>query len=82
MFVLLPLIYLGGVFYSINSLPEFWRYLSKLNPILYMINGFRYGFYGFSDVSVYIIFIILLFLTILLIFINLYVFHKGIGLKN
>lgn len=50
-FVLTPLIYLGGVFYSIAMLPPFWQHLSKLNPILYMVNGFRYGFLGISDVQ-------------------------------
>ena len=50
-FVLTPLTYLGGVFYSISLLPEFWQTVSKFNPIEYMINGFRYGFFGISDVS-------------------------------
>jgi ABC-2 type transport system permease protein len=48
-FILTPLIYLGGVFYSINLLPEFWQWVSKLNPILYMVNAFRYGMLGVSD---------------------------------
>ncbi len=51
-FVLTPLTYLGGVFYSISMLPPFWAGVSKLNPILYMVNGFRYGFLGISDVSI------------------------------
>lgn len=51
-FVLTPMTYLGGVFYSINLLPEFWQGVSKLNPILYMVNVFRYGFLGVSDVSI------------------------------
>ncbi|PHM69362.1 ABC transporter permease [Xenorhabdus sp. KJ12.1] len=50
-FVLTPLTYLGGVFYSLTLLPEFWQMVSKLNPIVYMISGFRYGFLGISDVS-------------------------------
>jgi ABC-2 type transport system permease protein len=49
-FVLTPLTYLGGVFYSISLLPEFWQSVSKFNPILYMVNGFRYGMLGVSDV--------------------------------
>ena len=53
-FVLLPLIYLGGVFYSISMLPEFWRGVSQLNPILYIINAFRMGILGVSDVDVYL----------------------------
>lgn len=52
-FVLTPLIYLGGVFYTITLLPDFWQYVSKLNPILYMVNGFRYGFLGISDVPLW-----------------------------
>lgn len=51
-FVLTPLTYLGGVFYSINALSDFWQGVSKLNPILYMVNAFRYGFLGISDISV------------------------------
>ena len=81
-FALTPLTYLGGVFYSIHSLPETWQNLSKLNPILYMINGFRYGFYGISDVSVLMSISILVVLIVMLTAINLYMLHKGIGLKN
>ncbi|WP_163936586.1 ABC transporter permease [Paraferrimonas sp. SM1919] len=51
-FVLTPLTYLGGVFYSLSLLPEFWQGVSSLNPIVYMINAFRYGFLGFADFSV------------------------------
>jgi ABC-2 type transport system permease protein len=50
-FVLAPLTYLGGVFYSISLLPPFWQKVSVVNPILYMVNGFRYGILGVSDVS-------------------------------
>jgi len=50
-FVILPLTFLSGVFYSIHSLPEFWQTLSHANPFFYMIDGFRYGFFGVSDVS-------------------------------
>jgi ABC-2 type transport system permease protein len=49
-FVILPLTFLSGVFYSIRSLPEFWQKVSHLNPFFYMIDGFRYGFFGISDV--------------------------------
>lgn len=51
-FLLTPLTYLGGVFYSINLLPEFWQGLSQMNPVLYVINAFRYGFLGVSDVNI------------------------------
>ena len=50
-FVLTPMIYLGGVFYSVDLLPDFWANVSMLNPILYMVNGFRYGILGVSDIS-------------------------------
>ena len=51
-FILTPLTYFGGVFYSIDLLPEFWQGVSQLNPILYMVNAFRYGFLGVSDVNI------------------------------
>ena len=50
-FVILPMTFLSGVFYSIHSLPPFWQKISHLNPFFYMIDGFRYGFFGVSDVS-------------------------------
>ena len=50
-FVIMPMTFLSGVFYSIHSLPPFWQKLSHLNPFFYMIDGFRYGFFGQSDVS-------------------------------
>ena len=53
-FVILPLTFLSGVFYTIHSLPPFWQGLSHLNPFFYMIDGFRYGFFHTSDVSPYI----------------------------
>ena len=80
-FILTPLTYLGGVFYSIHSLPVFWQKISYLNPILYMVNGFRYGFYGISDVNVFLSFLILIVLTALLAAINLHLLQKGTGLK-
>lgn len=51
-FVIMPLSFLSGVFYSIHSLPEFWQTLSRFNPFFYLIDGFRYGFFGESDVSI------------------------------
>jgi ABC-2 type transport system permease protein len=81
-FVLTPLTYLGGVFYSIHSLPEIWQKVSMLNPILYMVNGFRFGFYGTSDVSVWFSALMLIVLTVVLSVINLRILQKGIGLKS
>lgn len=62
-FVLTPLTYLGGVFYSIDLLPPFWSAVSHLNPVLYIVNGFRYGFLGTSDVNVGLTFAIVLAFT-------------------
>ena len=81
-FVLVPLTYFGGVFYSINDLPEVWQKVSKLNPILYMVDGFRYGFHGFSDLNVYFSLAMLSLFTVILYGINVYLFKKGIGLKT
>lgn len=53
-FIILPLTFLSGVFYTVHSLPSGWQYLSHLNPFFYMIDGFRYGFFGISDISPYI----------------------------
>ncbi len=81
-FVLTPLTYLGGVFYSIHMLPEFWQGVSMLNPILYMVNTFRYGILGVSDINIYVAFsIILLFITGLFIF-SLRLLDKGVGLRQ
>ena len=53
-FLIMPMTFLSGVFYSISSLPPFWQTVSHLNPFFYMIDGFRYGFFGISDVSPWI----------------------------
>jgi len=55
-FIIMPLTFLSGVFYSIKSLPGFWQILSHLNPFFYMIDGFRYGFFGTSDVPIWLSF--------------------------
>jgi ABC-2 type transport system permease protein len=81
-FVLTPLTYLGGVFYSIKNLPTFWQGVSKLNPILYMVDGFRYGFLGTYDINVYLSFGILCTLVIALTGLNLYLLNNGTGLKS
>lgn len=81
-FILTPLIYLGGVFYSIHNLPPFWQKISQFNPILYMVNGFRYGFYGVSDVNVAVSIAILVGFTVGLGSFNMFLLHKGIGLKT
>ncbi|MEE4378021.1 MAG: ABC transporter permease [Candidatus Competibacteraceae bacterium] len=81
-FVLTPLTYLGGVFYSIDMLPEFWQTVSLLNPILYMVNAFRYGILGTSDIDIYAAFaIILLLITGLFIF-SLWLLERGVGIRQ
>ncbi|HEC13144.1 MAG TPA: ABC transporter permease [Acidiferrobacteraceae bacterium] len=81
-FVLTPLTYLGGVFYSINLLPEFWQKASLVNPILYMVNAFRYGILGVSDINVGIAFVIIGLFVCILFSIGIYLLHKGVGLRT
>jgi len=80
--VITPLVFLGGSFYSINMLPAFWQKISLLNPVLYLVSGFRWSFYEISDVSIYTsFFTIVLFLTLCLLFIIIS-FSKGYKIKN
>ena len=81
-FILTPLTYLGGVFYSISLLPEFWQSVSKANPIVYMVNAFRYGFLGVSDVSLVAAFSVIIFFIISLFTIAMILINKGIGLRS
>ena len=81
-FVLTPLTYLGGVFYSISLLPDFWQTVSMANPVLYMVNLFRYGFLGVSDVDLLLgETIIMIFIVILTIY-SLWLLKKGRGIKT
>lgn len=81
-FILTPLTYLGGIFYSIQLLPEFWQQASLINPILYMINSFRYGFLGISDIEpsiaigVIVLFIVILFSTCMVLL------NRGTGVRS
>ncbi len=81
-FVLTPLTYLGGVFYSVEQLPEFFRNLSYFNPILYMVNAFRYGFLGVSDVPLSHAFAVMGTLSVIAFVTTIWLFHKGAGLKQ
>lgn len=81
-FVLTPLTYLGGVFYSVSRLPPFWQKVSLFNPILYMVNAFRYGFLGISDTPVAWSFSLLVVLTLILFAIALWLFERGIGMRS
>ena len=80
--IISPLVFLGGSFYSIDMLPEFWQKVSLLNPVLYLVSGFRWSFYEISDVSLLTSLItILTFLTLCILFIT-YIFKTGYKLKN
>lgn len=81
-FVLTPLTYLGGVFYSISLLPDFWQGVSKINPIVYMVNAFRYGFLGVSDVGIVTSFGVLSVFVVALYAVAHYLVTKGIGLRS
>lgn len=80
-FILTPLTYLGGVFYSISLLPEFWQGVSKVNPIIYMVNAFRYGFLGSSDINIGVAFALIFVFIILLVSFAMYLLNRGIGLR-
>ena len=81
-FVLQPLTYLGGVFYSISMLPPIWQAISKVNPIVYMISGFRYGFLGTTDVPILVSVLILVLFIIVLYGIWWKLIEKGRGLRS
>ena len=81
-FILTPLTYLGGVFYSIDLLPDFWRQLSLFNPVLYMVNAFRYGILGESDIGITTAYIVIGSFIILLVWAAMWVLNKGAGIKN
>ncbi len=81
-FVLTPLSYLGGVFYSISMLPEIWQKIALANPILYMINAFRYGLIGVTDINIQIAFAMTIGFIFFLALLSLFLLHKGVGIKN
>lgn len=81
-FVLTPLTYLGGVFYSVHKLPSFWQKLSLLNPVLSIVSTFRYGMLGISDIPVYSGFLLVCALFFILFLWSIILLHRGTGLKN
>ena len=81
-FVLQPLTYLGGVFYAISMLPPFWQAVSKINPIVYMISCFRYGFLGTTDVSVVFSLLVLVLFIAVLYAVCYYLISRGRGLRS
>ncbi|MCP4076027.1 MAG: ABC transporter permease [Gammaproteobacteria bacterium] len=81
-FVLTPLTYLGGIFYSIQLLPEFWQNASLINPILYMINSFRFGFLGVSDIDLTVALSIITLFIVVLFTACLSLLNRGIGIRS
>ena len=81
-FVILPLTFLSGTFYTIDRLPEFWHFLASWNPFFYMIDGFRFGFLGQSDSNLIVGILVLLFCNLFLLILTIYVFKRGFGLRS
>jgi ABC-2 type transport system permease protein len=80
-FVLTPLTYLGGIFYSVHMLPPFWQHVSLVNPILYMINAMRYGMLGVSDIDYRLALLIVIGFVVALYLFALYLLRKGTGIR-
>ena len=81
-FFLQPLTYLGGVFYSVHTLPQAAQYITYVNPIFYLINGFRFCFLGIADISLAISLEVLFGMIVALVAINMYLIRRGLGLKQ
>ncbi len=81
-FILTPLTYLGGVFYSVSLLPDFWERASYLNPVLHMVNAFRYGLLGVSDVPLWVAYAVMLGFTVSLSAFALSLLRRGVGLRS
>lgn len=81
-FVLTPLTYLGGVFYSVDQLGSPWREISHANPILYMVNAFRYGLLGISDIPMGVAYAVMLGFAAVLAFIAMRLLERGVGLRS
>jgi ABC-2 type transport system permease protein len=81
-FILTPLSYLGGVFFSVDMLSGVWQTIAMGNPILYMVNAFRYGMIGVTDIDIILAFEITVGFIIVMTLFSLYLLHKGVGIKN
>ena len=81
-FVLAPLTYLGGVFYSITLLPGFAQQLSLFNPILYMVNAFRYGMLGVSDIDIGMAYVITIVFIVVLFGVSAFLIDRGVGIRE
>jgi len=81
-FVLTPLTYLGGVFFSVSMLGDVWQFIAKLNPILYMVNAFRYGFLGYSDVSVMASMAVIIGFNVVFFVVAYSLLKRGVGIRT
>ena len=81
-FIITPLSFLSGVFYSVDKLPELFQKISHINPFFYMIDGFRYGFLGKSDGSITVGLIYLIILSIVMWFVAFFLYKKGYKIKS
>ena len=81
-FVILPLTFLSGTFYSVEKLPEDFRFVAFFNPFFYVIDGFRYGFIGSSDSNITLGILILALSNLFFLILTIYIFKKGFGLRN
>jgi ABC-2 type transport system permease protein len=81
-FVLTPLTYLGGVFYTVAMLPPFWQGISMANPILYMVNAFRYGLLGVSDVNLGVAFMAIVGFNVVFFWYALHLLNRGYGVRT
>ena len=81
-FVLTPLVYLGGIFYTVHALPAWWQAITYANPLFYLINGFRWGFLGIADISPLISGAMLFAFIAVLVALNWYLIRKGLGLRQ
>ena len=81
-FILTPLTYLGGVFYSVTMLSDFWQGVTRLNPIFYMVNAFRYGMLGYSDVPIEVSFMIIVGFVVVGYAISIVLLKKGLGVRG
>ncbi|RDL45913.1 ABC transporter permease [Marinomonas piezotolerans] len=81
-FILTPLTYLGGVFYSISLLPDLWQGVSMLNPVLYMVNAFRYGILGVSDINITWALVIISVFIVVLSYVGITLLNRGRGIRN
>lgn len=81
-FIIIPLTFLSGVFYSIHALPAFWQVFSHFNPFFYMVDGFRYGFFAQSDVSIYLSLGVTTLFFLGITAINLILLYKGVKIRN